>query len=64
MKFKLHTYDIQLLDIALIYYGVCCKDNDGVLTKEDNERLRDKLMELNNLCNKENDYTLHITVES
>lgn len=60
MEFKLHTYDIQLLDIALI----CYKDTDGVLTEEDNERLRDKLMELNNLCNKENDYTLHITVES
>ena len=59
MEFKLHTYDIQLLDIALIHYRA-----DGVLTKEDNERLRNKLMELNNLCNKENDYTLHITVES
>lgn len=59
MKFKLHTYDIQLLDIALIVYKA-----DDVLTEDDKQRLQDKLMELNNLCTEENDYTLTITVES
>ena len=60
MEFKLHTYDIQFLDIALIYY----RETAGILTNEDIKRLRNKLMELNNLCNEGNDYTLHIIVES
>lgn len=59
MKLKLQTYDIQLLVIALIEY----KSND-VLTEDDKQRLQDKLIELNNLCTKENDYTLTITIES
>lgn len=59
MEFRLHTYDIQLLDIALIEYK-----SDDVLTKDDKQRLQDKLTELNNLCTEENDYTLTITVEA
>ena len=59
MKLRLHTYDIQLLDIALIEYK-----SDDVLTKDDKQRLQDKLMELNNLCTEENGYTLTITVKS
>ena len=60
MEFKLHTYDIQLLDIALICYQSMRNDT---LTDKDRERLSNMLAKLNNLCTKDNDYTLKITVE-
>ena len=57
MEFKLHTYDIQDLMIALIAY----KAND-IITGDDKKRLNELLARLNNLCREENDYTITLTV--
>lgn len=57
MEFNLHTYDIQYLVIALISYK-----SDSVLTEADIKRLIDNLSMINNLCTKDNNYTLSITV--
>jgi len=59
IEFKLHTYDIQYLDIAMIMYRP-----DTVIKRDDIERIKNKLSELNNLCTKENNYTINVTVES
>lgn len=56
MEFKLHTYDIQNLMIALITY----KANE-IITSEDKKRLNGLLTGLNNLCKEENDYTITLT---
>ena len=61
MTFNLNTHDIQRLVIALIMYHVYNKDS--VITKDDVDRISAKLTELNNMCTKENNYTLKITVE-
>ena len=57
MEFKLHTYDIQNLMIALIAYGA-----DGVITDDDKKHLAELLTDLNNLCKEENNYTITLTV--
>lgn len=59
MEFKLHTYDIQKLDIALILYKA-----DKIITKEDKDRLSGILAKLNNACAKEKDYTITIKVDN
>lgn len=58
MEFKLHTYDIQKLDIAMI-----CYEADEVISVEDKERLSGIMAKLNNACTKENNYTITIKVE-
>ena len=57
MEFKLHTYDIQKLIIALIAYKA-----DDVITDDDKKRLNELLTDLNNLCKEENNYTITLTV--
>jgi len=57
MEFNLNTSDIQKMVIALIM-----SPDDTVVTKDDKQRLLDKLTAMNNFCRKENDYTLTITV--
>ena len=57
MEFKLHTYDIQDLMIALIAYRA-----DNIITDDDKKRLNVLLARLNNLCREENDYTITLTV--
>ena len=57
MEFKLHTFDIQNLIIALI----CSRDS---VSEDDKQRIMEKLEEMNRLCSKANDYTLNITVEA
>ena len=62
MKFNLNTHDIQKMVIALINSKCCVTDTS--LTKEDYDRLIDRLAEINRLCTAENDYTLSVTVEA
>lgn len=57
MEFKLHTYDIQELIIALIAYKA-----DDVITDDDKKHLDELLSDLNNLCNEENNHTITLTV--
>lgn len=59
MEFKLHTHDIQKLDIALILYKA-----DEIITEEDKERLSGILAKLNNACAKEKDFIITIKVEN
>ena len=56
MEFKLHTYDIQDLMIALIAYRA-----NEIITDDDKKRLNKLLTNLNNLCKEENDYTISLT---
>jgi len=56
MEFKLHTYDIQYLIIALLDYKA-----DDIITDVDKKRLDELLSKLNNLCKKENNYTITLT---
>ena len=58
MTFKLNTHDIQYLVIALIM-----SSGDTIVGADDEERLINKLTELNKMCVKRNDYTLTVTVE-
>lgn len=60
MEFKLHTYDIQRLMIAII--EVECA-NSGVISKNDVERILNKLCEINNMCNEGNDHTVNVKIE-
>jgi len=56
MEFKLHTFDIQYLIIALLDYKA-----DDIITDVDKKRLDELLSKLNNLCKKENNYTITLT---
>lgn len=56
MEFKLHTFDIQYLIIALLDYKA-----DNIITYVDKKRLDELLSKLNNLCKKENNYTITLT---
>ena len=58
MKLKLHTDDIQKLMICVLF----SKDT-SVVSEEDKQRYVDILTELNNMCNKDNNYTLEVTVD-
>ena len=58
MEIKLHTYDIQMLDIALIMHKA-----DKVISEQDIDRLSGILTKLNNACTKENDYTITLIVK-
>lgn len=60
MEFKLHTYDIQKLILALI-----CNDSSVVASDEKaRQALIDKLSEMNQMCKLSNDYTLTVMVDS
>lgn len=60
MEFKLHTYDIQRMMIAII--EVECA-NSGVISKNDVERILKKLSEINNMCNEGNDHAVNVKIE-
>lgn len=60
MEFKLHTYDIQRLMIAII--GVECA-NSGVISKNDVERILNKLSEINNMCNESNNHAVNVIIK-
>lgn len=60
MEFKLHTYDIQRLMIAII--EVECA-NSGVISKNDVERILNKLSEINNMCNESNNHAVNVKIE-
>ena len=53
------THDIQILEIALIYYHT---EGSKVLSEEDYNRLSEILVKMNRLCTKENGYSLEMTV--
>lgn len=57
-EIKLNTHDIQKLTICVIF-----SRDATTVTEEDRNRYLQTLAELNNRCNKENDYTLSITVD-
>ncbi len=57
-KIRLNTHDIQKLMICVIYSG-----DTTVATENDKERYLSILTELNNRCNRENDYTLTVMVD-
>lgn len=60
MEFTLHTYDIQDLIIALII-----RDRDYLdeQAHDRGEKLGALLIDLNNLCNPANDFTIKLKVE-
>ena len=58
MEIKLHTYDVQKLDIALL-----CYKSDKIITDDDKKRISGILTKLNNACTKENDYTITLIVD-
>lgn len=60
MEFKLHTYDIQRLMIAII--DVECA-NSGVISKNDVERILNKLSEINNMCNESNNHAVSVIIK-
>lgn len=60
MEFKLHTYDIQRMMIAII--EVECA-NSGVISKNDVERILNKLSEINNMCNESNNHAVNVKIE-
>lgn len=62
MKFKLHTYEIQDLMIAIISAETYDKSFNDVCGDK-TERLKNLLTELNNMCSYENNYTLTVSVE-
>lgn len=59
MEFKLHTYDIQKLMIAII--EVDCKNT--VISKSDVYRILNKLSKINNMCNEGNDHAVNVKIE-
>jgi hypothetical protein len=58
MEFKMHTYDIQHLIIALI-----ASTGKTGFTEGEKQRLLSVLNGLNTLCTKDNDYTLTVKIE-
>lgn len=60
MEFKLHTYDIQRMIIAMIDVGC---GNDETISENDVERILNKLCEINNMCNEGNDHTVNVKIE-
>lgn len=58
MNFNLTTQDIQKMIIALIM----SMTDDDCFTNDDRDRFLNKLTDMNNLCDEDNNYTLHITV--
>lgn len=60
MEFKLHTYDIQRMMIAMI--EVECA-NDEIISKNDTERILKKLCEINNMCNESNDHAVNVIIK-
>lgn len=60
MEFKLHTYDIQRMMIAMI--EVECA-SDEIISKNDTERILKKLCEINNMCNEGNDHAVNVKIE-
>ena len=60
MEFKLHTYDIQRMMIAMIEVEYA---NSGVISKNDVERILNKLSEINNMCNESNNHAVNVKIE-
>ena len=60
MEFKLHTYDIQKLMIAIIEVDY---KNDTIISKSDVYRILNKLSEINNMCNEGNDHAVNVKIE-
>lgn len=60
MEFQLNTHDIQRLVIALINSE--CLAKSSVITEDDYKRFKKRLVDMNNLTCKENNYTLTVTV--
>ena len=58
MNFNLTTQDIQKMIIALIM----SMTDDDCFTNDDRDRFLNKLIDMNNLCDEDNNYTLNITV--
>ena len=58
-EINLNTHDIQKLIICIIF-----SEDATTVTEEDRNRYLQTLAELNNRCNKENDYTLTIAVDN
>ena len=61
MSFRMHTFDIQDIVIALIFASVREENPD---MKARMEKLTDVFADMNRRCNPENDYTLTVTVEA
>ena len=58
MEFDLHTYDLQDIVIALI-----CNDSSVLKDHPDRiERLKTLFAEANWMCNRDNDFTVHVTI--
>lgn len=57
IKFKLHTYDIQNIDMAVLFADLV------TMTEEDKTRISEMLLKLNQMCCEENGHTLTVTVE-
>ena len=60
MEFKLHTYDIQRMIIAMI--EVDCT-NEEIISKNDTERILEKLCKINNMCSESNDHAVNVKIE-
>jgi len=61
--FKLHTYDIQDIVIALIDSRIlCCKHSDDMANRM--EKLQHLFADLNTLVNESNNWTLTFTVKA
>lgn len=60
MEFKLHTYDIQRMMIAMIEVEYV---NSEVISKNDVERILNKLSEINNMCNESNNHAVNVKIE-
>ena len=59
MEFNITTTDLQRLIIALIFAGT---DPLCTFSEDVTHPMIDKFCELNKLCNRENDFTLRVTV--
>ena len=61
MSFRMHTFDIQDIVIALIFASVREENPD---MKARMEKMIDVFADVNRACAKENDYTVTVTVEA
>ena len=62
MKEIITTTDIQILEIALIYYKTESL-RSKVMSDKEYDRLMEILDKMNHLCTKENGYSLEMTIK-
>ena len=62
MKEIITTTDIQILEIALIYYKTD-KSRSNVMSDKEYDRLMEILNKMNHLCTDKNDYSLEMEIK-